>query len=500
MDFVQYLKLDLYQVLRHDNTMKKLTNITFNATYAELGDDFSASVRADALDNARLVDASDDCAQLISISLNDVSLLTAVCAGEQLLSGMKPVAALYAGHQFGHYVPQLGDGRALLLGDMTHEGQRWHWQLKGAGVTPFSRRGDGRAVLRSSIREYLVSEAMAGLGIPTTRALALVASDLPVYRESVESAACVLRVAQSFVRFGSFEVFYYRGQYDCLRDLADYVIEYDFPDFAQHDNPYLSLLEVVIERTARLLAHWQSVGFMHGVMNTDNMSIVGLTLDYGPFMFMERYQPDFICNHSDTEGRYAFSRQPEVALWNCACLAQALLPLLNDDTDTVVKLARTALDAYWLHYHGHYLALMRAKLGLVHAQEGDALLIRDWLTVLQRERLDFTLAHRRLATQTVCPYTQAESVVWWARYQARLAGEGVALNVRVAAMNAVNPLYVLRTWMAQEAIDKANRGDDSGVQRLRSLLANPFVDQAGMEVYASESPDWACGLSLSCSS
>jgi len=484
----------------HDSAMKNLSELIFSASYAHLGDNFSAAVRADALTQSRLVDVSDDCAQLMGLSLPDWSWLQAVCAGEQLLAGMKPVAALYAGHQFGHYVPQLGDGRALLLGDMTHDGRHWHWQLKGAGVTPFSRRGDGRAVLRSSIREYLVSEAMAGLGIPTTRALALVASDLPVYRESVESAACVLRVASSFVRFGSFEVFYYRGQYDCLRDLADYVIEYDFPDFAQHDNPYLSLLEAVIERTARLLAHWQSVGFMHGVMNTDNMSIVGLTLDYGPFMFMERYQPDFICNHSDTEGRYAFNRQPEVALWNCACLAQALLPLLDEDTDTAVKLARVALDGYWLHYHGHYLALMRAKLGLTQIQEGDALLIRDWLTLLQRERLDFTLAHRRLASQTVCPYIQAESVTWWARYQARLAEEAVDPDVRVAAMNAVNPLYVLRTWMAQEAIDKANRGDDTGVQRLRALLANPFVEQAGMEVYASESPDWACGLSLSCSS
>jgi hypothetical protein len=497
---MQNLKLDLNQVVGHDSAMKNLSELIFSASYAQLGDDFSAAVRADALTQSRLVDVSDDCAQLMGLSLPDCSWLQAVCAGEQLLAGMKPVAALYAGHQFGHYVPQLGDGRALLLGDMTHDGRRWHWQLKGAGVTPFSRRGDGRAVLRSSIREYLVSEAMAGLGIPTTRALALVASDLPVYRESVESAACVLRVAQSFVRFGSFEVFYYRGQYDLLRDLADYVIEHDFPAFAQHDNPYLSLLEAVIERTARLLAHWQSVGFMHGVMNTDNMSIVGLTLDYGPFMFMERYQPDFICNHSDTEGRYAFNRQPEVALWNCACLAQALLPLLDEDTDTAVKLARVALDGYWLHYQGHYLALMRAKLGLTQVHEGDALLIRDWLNLLQREQLDFTLAHRRLATQTRCPYIQAESVVWWGRYQTRLAEEAVALNVRVAAMNAVNPLYVLRTWMAQEAIDKANRGDDTGVQRLRALLANPFVEQAGMEVYASESPDWACGLSLSCSS
>jgi hypothetical protein len=480
--------------------MKTPINLTFTHTYAQLGENFSAAVRADALIQSRLVDVSDACAQLMGLSLSDCTWLQAVCAGEQLLTGMKPVAALYAGHQFGHYVAQLGDGRALLLGDMTHDGQRWHWQLKGAGVTPFSRRGDGRAVLRSSIREYLVSEAMAGLGIPSTRALTLVASDLPVYRESVESAACVLRVAQSFVRFGSFEVFYYRGQYDCLRDLADYVIEQDFPELAQHDNPYLSLLEVVIERTAHLLAHWQSVGFMHGVMNTDNMSILGLTLDYGPFMFMERYQPDFICNHSDTEGRYAFNRQPEVALWNCACLAQALLPLLDDDTDTAVLLARTALDGYWLHYHGHYLMLMRAKLGLVQAQEGDTFLIRDWLNLLQREQLDFTLAHRRLATQLICPYAQPESITWWARYQTRLTEEAVALDVRVAAMSAVNPLYVLRTWMAQEAIDKANRGDDSGVQTLRRLLSNPFVEQVGMEVYANESPDWSCGLSLSCSS
>ncbi len=476
---------------------------TFNARFAQLGKDFSLPVSADPLPQPRLVDACPVLAATFGLDVQQQAhqdWLTQITAGTATHMGMHPVAALYAGHQFGHYVPQLGDGRALLLGDSASTQGYREWQLKGAGVTPFSRRGDGRAVLRSSIREYLVSHAMQGLGIPTTQALSLVASDLPVYRETVETAACVCRIAPSFVRFGSFEVFYYRGQHHLLRELADYVIQHDYSDCLTQPNPYAAWLAQVVERTAHLMAQWQSVGFMHGVMNTDNMSILGLTLDYGPFMFMETYQPDFICNHSDDQGRYAFNKQPEIGLWNCACLAQAVMPLLADEESESLSIARDILDAYWPQYHRHYLQLMRAKLGLQQAKDDDALLIRNWLSLLAREQQDFTLAHRQLSRAQVSPFQSAEGQEWWQWYQHRLSSESQSAAERVQAMEAVNPLYVLRTWIAQLAIDAAQRGDFSVVSELRQLLANPCSEQFGKEGYAQPAPDWAKGLSLSCSS
>lgn len=475
----------------------------FSARFSQLGRDFSLPVSADPLPQPRLVDACPLLSASFGLDMQHNThkdWLTQVTAGALVQSGMYPVAALYAGHQFGHYVPQLGDGRALLLGDTESTLGHREWQLKGAGVTPFSRRGDGRAVLRSSIREYLVSHAMQGLGIPTTQALSLVASDLPVYRESVETAACVCRVAPSFVRFGSFEVFYYRGQHHLLRELADYVIQQDYADCLTQSNPYAAWLSQVVERTASLMAQWQSVGFMHGVMNTDNMSILGLTLDYGPFMFMEGYQPDFICNHSDDQGRYAFNKQPEIGLWNCACLAQAVMPLLTDEEANALSIAREILDSYWPQYHAHFLQLMRAKLGLQHAKDEDVLLIRNWLSLLAREQQDFTLAHRQLSQATQSPFQSADGQEWWQWYQHRLSSEVRSAEERQQSMDAVNPLYVLRTWVAQLAIDAAQRGDFSLVTELRQLLANPFVEQLGKQAYAQPAPEWAKGLSLSCSS
>ena len=483
--------------------MKEITPPIFGARFAQMGPEFAIPTKADPLPNPRLLDCHD--ALLVQLGLRHdnadvLAWVTNVTAGAQLARGMLPVAALYAGHQFGHFVPQLGDGRALLLGNTQSDTGSWEWQLKGAGVTPFSRRGDGRAVLRSSIREYLVSHAMQGLGIPTTQALSIVASDLPVYREQAETAACVLRLSPSFIRFGNFEVFYYRGQYHLLRELADYVLAHDYPECLSEKQPYHALLAQVIKRTAQLIAQWQSVGFMHGVMNTDNMSILGLTLDYGPFMFMETYQPDFICNHSDDAGRYAFNRQPEIGLFNCACLAQAMLPLLDAHSDAAVTIAKALLDDYWPHYYSHYLQLMRAKLGLQQVRDNDALLIKSWLNVLHQEKADFTLAHRQLSHQTSCPFKQPESVEWWAWYQQRLQQENSNEQQRRTLMDSVKALYVLRTWLAQVAIDQAQRGDDSGVQQLRKLLAQPFIEQEGMEAYAQPAPTWAQGLSLSCSS
>ena len=307
--------------------MPTLESLRFDNSYARLPDAHYARVCPTPVPDPYLVAYSRDALSLLDLDEREVHRpqLIETLAGNCLLPGMDAIAALYAGHQFGHYVPQLGDGRAILLGEVVNRaGERWEIQLKGAGRTPFSRGGDGRAVLRSSIREFLCSEAMHALGIPTTRALAIVGSDHPVYREDEETAALVTRLAPSFVRFGSFEVFYYRNQIDALRRLADYVIARDYPELAALADPYPAFLREVALRTAELMAQWQAVGFSHGVMNTDNMSILGLTLDYGPFGFLDAFDPGFVCNHSDTHGRYAYDQQPDVAAWNLTRLAQAL--------------------------------------------------------------------------------------------------------------------------------------------------------------------------------
>ncbi|HEY6093375.1 MAG TPA: YdiU family protein, partial [Gallionellaceae bacterium] len=311
--------------------MRKLEQLNFDNTFARLPATFHSRLQPTPLGNPYLVSFNSRAAALIDLA-DDQALrpdFAEYFIGNRLLPGSEPLSMLYAGHQFGHYVPQLGDGRAILLGEIRNAaGELWDVQLKGAGPTPYSRSGDGRAVLRSSIREYLCSEAMHGLGIPTTRALCIVGSDDEVYRERIETAAVVTRLAPSHVRFGSFEVFYYRQQVAQIEALADYVIARHFPHLTGVPGRFGRLLHEVMTRTARLMARWQAVGFMHGVMNTDNMSILGLTFDYGPFGFMEAYNPGHVCNHSDHGGRYAFDQQPQIGLWNLTALAQAMSPLV----------------------------------------------------------------------------------------------------------------------------------------------------------------------------
>jgi uncharacterized protein YdiU (UPF0061 family) len=419
----------------------------------------------------------------------------------------------YAGHQFGHYVPQLGDGRAMILGEVaTGRGDRWELQLKGSGLTPFSRDGDGRAVLRSTIREYLCSEAMHALGIPTTRALCMIASDEEVYRERIERGALLLRMAPSHVRFGSFEVFYYRQQYRQLRQLADYVIAHDFPLLRDEPDPYLGLLRAAVDRTARLMAQWQLVGFAHGVMNTDNMSILGLTLDYGPYGFLDAYDPGFVCNHSDWQGRYAFDRQPSIGLWNLSCLAQAMLPLFDaPNGDAAAELARDALAAYEPTLIEHYGAGMRAKLGLRESRDDDAVLGDRLLALMAAAGTDYTNLFRDLADLRLegpAPdrglrdrFVDREAFDAWARdYRARLRAENSVDAARRAAMQAVNPRYILRNYLAQQAISRAEEGDYSEIERLLSLLSHPYDEQPQMRHYAAEPPDWGRRLEVSCSS
>jgi uncharacterized protein YdiU (UPF0061 family) len=427
-----------------------------------------------------------------------------VLTGNRLLAGARPLASVYSGHQFGVWAGQLGDGRAILLGEIETPAGLQEIQLKGAGRTPYSRMGDGRAVLRSSIREYLGSEAMHGLRIPTTRALAVIGSPAPVRREEVETAAVVTRVAPSFIRFGHFEHFAARDQQDHLKALADYVIDRFYPEcrgslkFA--GNAYAAFLEQVSERTAAMVAQWQAVGFCHGVMNTDNMSILGLTIDYGPFQFLDGFDPGHICNHSDEQGRYAYNKQPNVAYWNLFCLGQALLPLIGDQEP-----ALAALESYKSVFPRELEALMRAKLGLATPHESDRELIEGVLKLLARDRVDYTIFWRRLSNhvagqpaQTVRDlFLDREGFDGWLRqYSQRLDGAGGA----AASMLQANPKYVLRNHLGELAIRQAKLGDYSLVSTLLSLVQSPFAEHPEHEELAGFPPDWASHIEISCSS
>jgi len=497
--------------------MPAMTNgidLRFDNSFARLPEGFHARVRPTALAGSRLVGVSPQAAGLIGVRPGDLYRedLHDGLAGRTSLPGSEPVAMRYAGHQFGHFVPQLGDGRAIVLGEVKGPQGHWEVQLKGAGLTPFSRDGDGRAVLRSTVREYLCSEAMHGLGIPTTRGLALFDSTEAVYRERIERGALLVRLAPSHVRFGSFEVFYHRQEFRRLRELADYVIAHDFPELEGEQNPYSCLLREVVSRTARLMAQWQLVGFAHGVMNTDNMSIVGLTLDYGPFGFMEAYEPGFICNHSDHHGRYAFDRQPTIGLWNLTCLAQAMLPLIDaDDGERAATEARAILGTYEDRFHSAHLAGMRAKLGLREPLPGDGELAARLLDLMAESGVDYTNLFRDLAT--VDPASELPSRdlrdrfvdrrafdAWLVDYRARLRSEGVDRHDRRVAMQGVNPRFVLRNYLAEQAIRAAEAGDYAEIERLRLLLSRPYDEQPEMAAYAQEPPDWGRALAVSCSS
>ncbi len=497
-----------------------LQSLRTDNSFAALPDAFYSRVSPQPLDDPWLVHANPEAAALIGLAPEALATpeFLSVFSGASPLPGGSPLAAVYSGHQFGVWAGQLGDGRALLLGEAAGPDGSWELQLKGSGLTPYSRMGDGKAVLRSSVREYLASEAMHGLGIPTTRALALIASDDPVIRETVETAAIVTRMSPSFVRFGSFEHWASRERPDLLRILADYVIDRFYPDcrpapagVADTDaGPYLRLLAAVTRKTAALIADWQAVGFCHGVMNTDNMSILGLTLDYGPYGFMDGFDAHHVCNHSDTAGRYAWDAQPAVGHWNLYRLAGALMPLVQDED---------ALRAVLAGYEGAFLAAfhdrMAAKLGLAQWQAGDEELLNGLWSVMHQNRADFTLSFRRLAAVASAGdtppapgietfedlYADREAArAWLATYRARLAQDGRADAERAAAMNRVNLLYVLRNHLAELAIRAAKERDSGEIDRLMRLLRDPYTERPGHESYARVPPDWAGALQVSCSS
>ena len=475
----------------------------------------------------RVVAVSAEMLDALGLSATDAAspAFAEVLGGNALLPGMRPHASNYGGHQFGSWAGQLGDGRAITLGEIrAPDGRHWELQLKGAGLTPYSRHADGRAVLRSSIREFLCSEAMHHLGIPTTRALALVATGDPVVRDMFydgnarpEPGAIVTRVSPSFLRFGHFELPASRGDVALLRQLAAFCIERDFPHLAGRAHALAAWFGEIAERTARLVAEWMRVGFVHGVMNTDNMSTSGLTIDYGPYGWIDDYDPDFTPNTTDAQGRrYRFGWQPRIALWNLQQLAAALSPLFPD-----VAPLQAGLQAYGREYARMDRDNIARKLGLAACRDDDLALMRDLQAWMQRAEVDMTIFFRALGNadaQALAPERFAEAFYdagkrerhrealadWLARYRARLAEDALDADARRETMRRANPKFILRNWLAQRAIERAETGDDAGIHDLLEVMRRPYEDQPGREEFAGKRPDWArdkagCSM-LSCSS
>ncbi len=449
-----------------------------------------------------------------------------ILSGGKVIEGTNPFAMCYGGHQFGHWAGQLGDGRAINLFEVENNNERWALQLKGAGETPYSRTADGLAVLRSSIREHLCSEAMFHLGVPTTRSLSIALTGDQVLRDvmyngnaAFEKGAVVCRVSPTFIRFGNFQIFPSRNDVETLKTLTDYTIKHFFPNIKESD--YLSFFQEVADRTLEMIIHWQRVGFVHGVMNTDNMSILGLTIDYGPYGWLEGYEPGWTPNTTDNQNkRYAYGNQPQIALWNLMQLANALVPLVNK-TEPLEKILADFKDGF----ETKYPEMMREKIGLATADENDISLIVDLEAVLQSTETDMTLFFRNLSlvAKTDSISTATEKVKdafynppevfgeietawneWFTAYLNRLKIETLIDDDRKPKMNAVNPKYVLRNYMAQLAIDEADKGDFSMVEELYNLLKNPYDEQPEYEKYFAKRPDWArdkvgCSM-LSCSS
>lgn len=487
-------------------SVKSLDGLVFNNRFARLGEAFSTEVLPEPIANPRLVVASESAMRLLDLAPSeaDSPLFAELFAGHKLWADAKPLAMVYSGHQFGSYNPRLGDGRGLLLGEVVNnQGQSWDLHLKGAGKTPYSRMGDGRAVLRSSIREFLASEHLHALGIPSSRALCVTASDTPVWREREERAAMLLRLAPSHIRFGHFEYFHYTRQPEHLRELLEHVLNQHFADCKNHAEPYAALFRQVVERNAELIAYWQAYGFCHGVMNSDNMSILGITFDFGPYAFLDDFDAQHICNHSDDSGRYSFSNQVPIAYWNLAALAQALSGLV------AVESLRESMALFLPLYQSHYLDLMRKRLGLISAEEKDGDLVERLLQLMQGSAIDYSRFFRQLGEQAPEQAVQSlrEELVdlasfdrWAADYCARSASDEQGQAERREHMHAVNPKYILRNYLAQQAIEAAERGDYAPVRELHQVLSQPFAEQSEFARYAERPPTWGKHLEISCSS
>ena len=470
----------------------------FQNTYAALPDNFFARVAPTPVASPRLIKLNG--ALAVHLGLDPDRLAspegTEILAGKRVPDGADPIAMAYAGHQFGHFVPQLGDGRAILLGEVIDaDGVRRDIQLKGSGPTPFSRRGDGRAALGPVLREYIVSEAMAALGIPTTRSLAAAITGEHVMRETPLPGAVLTRVAASHVRVGTFQYFAARGDTDGVRKLADHVIARHYPDAATAERPYHALLEGVIARQAELVARWLLVGFIHGVMNTDNSSISGETIDYGPCAFMDHYDPATVFSSIDEMGRYAYANQPRIALWNLTRLAECLLPLFSGDKDTAIEQAQLLLGEFAEKFSSAYQAGLRAKIGLFTPRGGDEALVQDLLDAMAKNQADFTLTFRRLSDAALNPDEDRDTAKlfadpaafdeWAARWRQRIAEEPQSPAERQTAMRSVNPAFIPRNHRVEAVIEAAvSRDDFAPFEELLTVLSKPYEDQPALAAYA----------------
>jgi uncharacterized protein YdiU (UPF0061 family) len=470
----------------------------FDNSYARLPERFFARLGPTPVAAARLVKINRPLA--VELGLDPETLASPagveILAGNRIARGSEPIAQAYAGHQFGHFVPQLGDGRAILLGEVVDRaGVRRDIQLKGSGPTPFSRRGDGRAALGPVLREYIVSEAMAALGVPTTRSLAAVTTGEPVVRETVLPGAVLTRVAASHIRVGTFQFFAAREDVEALRLLADYVITRHYPDAAADDQPYRALFEHVVARQAELVAKWLLIGFIHGVMNTDNTSIAGETIDYGPCAFLDAYHPETVFSSIDRQGRYAFGNQPRIAVWNLARFGETLLPLLSDDSESAVAQANESLSTFSKRFSQALVAGQRRKLGMFTERDGDAVLAQDLLNAMAENHADFTLTFRSLCKAVDNPNADAEVRglfdnpaaydSWAQRWRQRLADEPQKGPTRRAAMEAVNPAFIPRNHRVEAALSAAaEHGDFGPFEDLMTVLSRPYEDQPAFAAYA----------------
>lgn len=470
----------------------------FDNTFARLPDRFHARLDPTPVAAPRLLRLNVALADRLGLDTESLASPEGVLelGGNLVPDGAAPVAAAYAGHQFGHFVPQLGDGRAILLGEVVApDGVRFDIQLKGSGRTKFSRGGDGRAALGPVLREYIVSEAMAALGVPTTRALAAVATGEPVYRETMLPGAILTRVASSHIRVGTFQYFAARADTEAVRQLADYVIARHYPDASAADHPYRALLGAVVARQAVLVAHWLLIGFIHGVMNTDNCAVSGETIDYGPCAFMDTYDPATVFSSIDQHGRYAYGNQPRIAAWNLARLAETLLPLLAADQDQAVEVAQDTLAGFSPRFEAAYFGGLRRKIGLATEQDGDVALVNDLLKLMAENAADFTLTFRHLgdaaadraADSRVRGLFADPAVydVWASRWRWRLGEEGREPAAIGEAMRAANPAYIPRNHLVEAALNAAIEHDDLGpFEQLLEVLSRPFVERVEFERYS----------------
>jgi uncharacterized protein YdiU (UPF0061 family) len=478
----------------------KFSNLKLTTPYLELPEIFFDEVEPTPLEKPFIISTSLSAAKLLGVdeSLHVDKELLDIVNGTKKLEGSKTFAMCYAGHQFGHFVPRLGDGRAINLGKVNGQ----NLQLKGSGLTLYSRQGDGRAVLRSSIREYLMSEAMFGLGISTSRALALIGSDTDVAREKWEKGAIVLRLSPTWVRFGTFEYFNSIGDLAKIETLADYVIDESFPHLKNTQNMYLKMYEEIVINTALTVASWQSVGFNHGVMNTDNMSIDGRTIDYGPFSFLDDYEANYVCNHTDVDGRYSFQNQPDIAQWNLEKLAVALSSIINHD-----KALEVLENTFSPTYAREYLGLMFDKMGLDERYENDIDLMLWMLGALESSKVDYTLFFRNLcfydgekiALLSLCEL-QTPLNEWLEAYDVRLANEELTCSERQERMLKVNPKYILKNHILQEAIEKADKHDFSMIEDLLKVAHSPYDEHEDLEYLCKRASTEVKNIKLSCSS